>query len=1351
MINFFPAFTPPSSGGEQRYFYLYKHLSKSFDITLVSATFPNASLETITHSDCFREIRVPKPAEADQIHWQLSSEGIGPECSALAVALAYPFDTQMSRVISEHAVGVDFIIHESPFTVPYDRGMGSDGIPRIYNAYNVEYQLARQIFKGDIGVRATEFVKFLETELIAHCEALLAISDEEADTFEREFGFEASKIFRAPNGFEPNDQDVSYVRSRNEVLFLGSVHPPNVEALDFIGNILAPALPHITFNVIGSVCKAYLGPQRANLKLLGFVDEAEKTRLLSTCGAAINPLFSGAGTNLKMLDYLAHGAPIVSTTVGARGLPLVDGEHIVVSESDAFAITLSRVLGDAVHADRLSAKGAEFVVESYSWEAIASRVAGDLEGLIRQREARRPRRKILSVCDYSVDRPMGGGQVRISALLRELGREFDVTLLCMTDDLQESSRRIHDGVLQVAIPKSEAHRLAQVEADQGYSVSVADVVSGLQCGGDSRYRGRFLKLLPNADIILFEQCYLAALLDDIPLDVPVVYSSQNIEVDLKRALYAHRDDGERWLAEVERMEAAMFRRSQLLVCVSQSDLDGFGTRMPAIKGMVIENGVRLRPNFVRSNRSGRNEPLAIFLGSSHPPNVRAARYIIEELAPELPQISFALAGSVCDAVAGDRLPSNVLLLGFLEDEEKLAALGMADVAINPLFDGGGSSLKVPDFFAAGLPMVTSAVGVRGYDAVDGVHCVIAGSDTFPASVRSLIGNAEQRQRMSALCRRFAEEELDWELLGGRFRRELRKLIPGQGMARMLVLTYRFADPPRGGAETFMLRLLEQLRANASLQIEIASTHVGAIHDHLHFSAVYDHPEDRDGMPDGIGVVHYFPVDEGRSDPFEAARKLHAVWMNESLELGRRLAKRDDRPGLLGGWNHPERAQGRADAMCWASRHAQIRVPNNATRLTIAGVSPQGTQTISVRAHEKELRAISVHGEFEFTVDLPRASDIVELCSTAVLSEASDPRVLSFIATSLSFGTANEDITIDLGVGMEVRAKEGNVDRWVSDLIEVAEMRDPAIDAIFDQIRGPHSTSRDRWLRKNLPQFDLVLVQGVPFSTAVDGVHASRCHGVPCIVLPHFHMEDRYYHWQSFYEAFRHADAVIAAPSQSKPLFFDKIGANSVVLPGGGLDPADFSADSIFNGVEAFRALHTQRRPFMLVLGRKAGAKNYAMIIEAASRLRQTGRSFDLVMIGPDDDGAPVDASLVTYYGAQPRDVVIGALAEARCLVNMSDSESFGIVLLEAWMAGTPVIARTSCTAFAELVSPEKNGLMANDVATVMEAMARYIDDAELATRHAAQGRQLAESYGWDRLAQRFAMVASDILGDCKNA
>ena len=268
----------------------------------------------------------------------------------------------------------------------------------------------------------------------------------------------------------------------------------------------------------------------------------------------------------------------------------------------------------------------------------------------------------------------------------------------------------------------------------------------------------------------------------------------------------------------------------------------------------------------------------------------------------------------------------------------------------------------------------------------------------------------------------------------------------------------------------------------------------------------------------------------------------------------------------------------------------------------------------------------------------------------------------------------------------------------------------------------------------------MLVQGVPFATLAAATEIASRHRVPTVLLPHYHLEDRYYHWRSYYRAFTQADCVLAAPASSKPLVFDRLGANSTVVPGGGIDLGEYDDARLASGERKFRALHAYGKPFVLVLGRKAAAKNYQQAIDAVQLLNQRDHRVDLVMIGPDDDGVPVSAPNTYYYGAQPRDVVLGALRLAFCLVNMSDSESFGIVVLEAWSAGTPVIVQRRCAAFVELVKNGKNGMLVESVTDIAAAMESYLTDPELGRQHALNGSAIAARHSWPHVAKMIEQV-----------
>src|SRR5450755_4775991 len=374
VANFFPAFHPPRSGGEQRYYYLYHYLSRNFDVTLLSPTYSKHALEVVTFSPTFREHRVPKDQVFDRLHWKLGTEGIGPECSAYVVSLAAGTDTQYGRSFDALVSDADLVIHESPFTFPYDRSVGTDGKPRIYNAYNVEHRLASQLLRGRAGQKAVEFIRLLEQSLVNASSFVFATCEEERSLFVSDFGVDSERVALIPNGFEPTAADsaaialppLGNVDGKPYTIFMGSAHPPNVEAALFIVQQLAPAMPEVEFRLIGSVCTHLPSTLPRNVKSLGFVEEPEKRRQLGHCRAALNPLFSGAGTNLKMFDYMAAGAPIVSTPIGARGLATENGVDAYIATSQHFGETLRMVLGDRPSATRVGATAKRRAFSQYT-------------------------------------------------------------------------------------------------------------------------------------------------------------------------------------------------------------------------------------------------------------------------------------------------------------------------------------------------------------------------------------------------------------------------------------------------------------------------------------------------------------------------------------------------------------------------------------------------------------------------------------------------------------------------------------------------------------------------------------------------------------------------------------------------------------------------------------------------------------------------------------------------------------------------------------------------------------------------------------------------------------------------
>lgn len=1337
VINFFPAFAPPSSGGEQRYFHLYECLSREFDVTLLSATYADAQEECVTHSTSFREYRIPKPSDADVIQWHLRQNGIGNECSGYALAVAASDDSHFKTRVGEFVSGADIVIHECPFTVPYDEGIGQDGVPRVYNSYNVESDLARQMFSGWLGEQAADFIGDLEHFLIRQANLVCATSEEDARKMAALYGIHREAICLVPNGFVAPGNDVVHGNERRDAktcLFMGSAHPPNIEAVGFICDVLAKQLPEAQFNIIGSVCKAYEGMIPANVRMLGLVDEAEKHEQLNRCTVAINPLASGSGTNLKMLDYMAHGAPIVTTTVGARGLSLIPGVSAQIAALEDFSKIVAALIGDRSLGDRLGIAARQHVGQ-YAWCKIAGSYGRDLHRLLESRDKANVRPRILILGDYRVDSPRGGGEVRVNRLLRELGRQHEVEFVCLSDDGAETCTQLAPHVLQYAIPKTSSHRDLDKTTMEGEWVSIADVLAARMCTRNERLVALVKEKVKLADIVVFEQCFLEPLLQFIPEGMPVVYSSQNHEHSLKSELLRSRRDYTDIIAEVAGLEARMCKRANSVICVSEDDAKAF-VREFGSNCHIVGNGVDLGGRS-SAKRSVPQDALALFVGSGHPPNVDAVRFIVEKIAPATPGVTYCVVGSVCNGFQQATLPANVILLGFLENEEKDALMHVAQIAVNPLFAGGGSSLKVPDYFAAGLAMVSSVIGVRGFPVRDGIDCVIATEDAFAGKIMELASDPARCVVMGRQGRRLVEREYDWRLLGGKYSKVLNSLIGAkQGRPKLLIATYRAGVPSRGGAEIYLEELTKHLRKD--MHVTLAAPRVGAIHNHLHFSAMYEDASDAESIPGWVDEFIGFELDAPPQDVPEASKMLHKLWARESIDIGRRLI--DSIPdGLLGGWNFPEKQQG--GVVRWTTACAEIKLPPWAKQIDIELFSPSQVH-LRVMHDDIQLAYKRVEGHVHLSMPLSCAEQvsILTIACPDAGSAVEDVRELGVQVSAITVEGSSGKSTINLAEGHESWHNHVESRRWVETLMSVAEARDPAQDELFTHVRGPWSAAMERWLTDHLSDYDAVLVQGVPFSTSSRVIKEARMAGVPTVLLPHAHIEDRYYHWQSFYDAYRSADRVLAAPDASIPLFFARIGATAIRVPGGGAHISEFSEEALAKARHAFRAVHQADDPFVLILGRKADGKNYQAVIRATET---TG--LPVVMIGPDEDGHKISAHGVTYLGRQSREVLVGALAEAACLATMSESESFGIVLIEAWLAGTPVVANRNCQAFAELVEDGTNGVLVGTQDELRVALAEYCRNPTIAGQHALAGRRKALTYDWTAIAEEISKVITEAI------
>ncbi len=390
---------PPVGGGRIRIYELYRHLAQlDFDITYIGAyDWPGPAYRDQVLAPHFREIVTPltQPHFARDRQYQRATGGKTTIDVTIPKLLKY--SPRFRRMAREHGHRVEAVIISHPWVYPY--------VPRrpeqklIYDAHNCEYIVKRQILSDTAaGRKLVEEVRELEQELCRDADLIFACSGDDADQFVKLYGVGRDKIILVPNGVDveaiqpasPAErecarQELGLPVDHPVLVFIGSGYAPNTEAAAFLVKEVAPRLPNCSIAIAGSVRDSYRAshpsPAPENVVWLGIVEADRRLSFYHAADIALNPMFSGSGTNLKMLDYFAAGLPVVSTPAGARGLEL-SVDDCMVCAADQFVATIEELLHDPAQCDRLGANARQLAVNRYAWSLIAAHAAPAVRNIL---------------------------------------------------------------------------------------------------------------------------------------------------------------------------------------------------------------------------------------------------------------------------------------------------------------------------------------------------------------------------------------------------------------------------------------------------------------------------------------------------------------------------------------------------------------------------------------------------------------------------------------------------------------------------------------------------------------------------------------------------------------------------------------------------------------------------------------------------------------------------------------------------------------------------------------------------------------------------------------------------------
>ena len=238
--------------------------------------------------------------------------------------------------LKDLVVSSDIIIFEGPWQYPLVKDLLSKKLI-VYDAHNVEYFLRK-------GNEYAEDCKKIEGDLLLRSDIVFSFTKKDIEKFNEVYGINKEKIY-----FVPHDINLSTIKwggqNSKNIVFIGSIYSANNEALTHIVEI-AHQHPQFTFEIIGSA-RPTKGTRLKNMIYNGVVNDLKKDEIMSRCFLALNPVTEGSGRNLKMIDYLAHGLPILSTPIGVRGFEDYNiKDAIIESDIDRFGEIIEKLSED---------------------------------------------------------------------------------------------------------------------------------------------------------------------------------------------------------------------------------------------------------------------------------------------------------------------------------------------------------------------------------------------------------------------------------------------------------------------------------------------------------------------------------------------------------------------------------------------------------------------------------------------------------------------------------------------------------------------------------------------------------------------------------------------------------------------------------------------------------------------------------------------------------------------------------------------------------------------------------------------------------------------------------------------
>jgi sugar transferase (PEP-CTERM/EpsH1 system associated) len=272
----------------------------------------------------------------------------------------------------------DLVLFESVFMVDYRL---PEGTQVVIDQHNIEYELLQRTYQREKSLARKWYnwwesrcLKPVELERCRKAQGILVTSEREALLLKSLLP--GGVVAVVPNGVDTEAFQVSDPQQLlpDSVIFTGTMdYYPNIDGVLYFAHkcwpLIRSKVPTATWQIVGRNPPAEVQDlaKLAGVSVTGSVSDVKP--YLAAATVAIAPLLIGSGTRLKILEALAMGKAMVSTSQGAEGLAVTSGEHLIVADQpEVFAQSVVDLLQNAEQRTALASAGRVLAETEYSWK-----------------------------------------------------------------------------------------------------------------------------------------------------------------------------------------------------------------------------------------------------------------------------------------------------------------------------------------------------------------------------------------------------------------------------------------------------------------------------------------------------------------------------------------------------------------------------------------------------------------------------------------------------------------------------------------------------------------------------------------------------------------------------------------------------------------------------------------------------------------------------------------------------------------------------------------------------------------------------------------------------------------------